>query len=50
MNGRMVKKLRKYSKRNWFEYVNAICRWPLSARLRFARDIIFHAERYRRKE
>ena len=51
MNGRMAKKLRKeamkMAKANWFEYVSAICQWPLKARLRFARDIIFHSKRYR---
>jgi len=54
MNGRVAKKVheeaRKVAKANWLEYVSAICRWPLSNRLRFARDIIFYAKRYRIKE
>jgi len=53
MNGRMAKKLHKkamkMAKANWLEYVSAICQWPLKARLRFARDIVFHAKRYRPK-
>ena len=51
MNGRVSKKIRKLVnakiKANWIEYVSAICQWPLQARLRFARDIIFHAKRYK---
>ena len=48
MNGRIVKKLRKYSKRDWFEYVEALCEWPLMARLRFAWFII-RAKRKKRR-
>ena len=40
MNQQLAKKLRKYSKRNWMEYVEALCQWPLMARLRFAWFII----------
>ena len=53
MNGRMSKKLHKeamkLARANWMEYVSAICQWPLSARLRFSRDILLHAKRYRPK-
>jgi len=48
MNGRIAKKLKKYSKRNWIEYVEAISEWPFSARLRFAWHIV--TARYRKKE
>ena len=40
MNGRLVKKIKKYSKRNWIEYVRAVEQWPYSARLRFAWHMI----------
>lgn len=36
MRGKLVKKIRKYSKRNWIEYVKALKQWPYMARLRFA--------------
>ncbi len=36
MNGRIAKKLRKYSRRDWFEYLNAIMGWPYIVRLKFA--------------
>lgn len=41
MNGRMAKKVRKYSKRNWIEYFNAIREWPWTVRLRFCWHILF---------
>ena len=41
MRGKIAKKLRKYSKRNWFEYVAAVKSWPLKARLRFTWYILF---------
>ena len=50
MNNKLAKKLRKYSKRNWLEYASAICNWPFMWRLRFARDIVFNAKKYRLKE
>ena len=34
MNGRVAKKIRKYSKRNFLEYVEAVREWPFMARLR----------------
>ena len=43
------KQVKKRYKTNWLEYVQAICQWPLRARLRFCRDILFHAKRYRPK-
>jgi len=48
MNGRIAKKIKKYSKRNWIEYVEALCEWPLMARLRFAWFII-RAKRKKKK-
>ena len=41
MNGRVAKKIRKYSKRNWIEYVQALRAWPFNARLRFCWHIMF---------
>lgn len=41
MNGKVAKKLRKYSKHNWFEYVAAVKKWPLMVRLRFTWYILF---------
>jgi len=40
MNGRVSKKIRKYSKRNWIEYIKAVGQWPLKARLRLCWHII----------
>ncbi len=40
MNARIAKKIRKYTKHNYMEYVEALCEWPLRARLRFAWYII----------
>uniref|UniRef100_A0A6M3JGR1 Uncharacterized protein n=1 Tax=viral metagenome TaxID=1070528 RepID=A0A6M3JGR1_9ZZZZ len=40
MNGRVAKKLRKYSKRRWLEYVEMVLQWPYMARLRFAWYIV----------
>jgi hypothetical protein len=36
MNGRVAKKIRKYSRRQFLEYVAAVRKWPFRARLRFA--------------
>ncbi len=51
MRGSVAKKIRKEVnakiKANWFEYVGAISQWPWRTRLRFARDILFFAKRYR---
>lgn len=41
MNGQLAKKLRKYSRKAWWEYVMILQTWPLEARLRFAWAIIF---------
>lgn len=41
MNGRVAKKIRKYSRRNWLEYVAAVKQWPFQARLRLAWYILF---------
>ena len=54
MNEKQAKKLRKiakkYAQANWLEYASAICNWPLRHRLRFARDIVFNAKKYRLKD
>jgi len=49
MRGTVARKLRKYAKRNWMEYVQAIAEWPFSARWRFAWQIVFHAKKWRKK-
>ncbi len=36
MRATVAKKLRKYAKRNWIEYVQALEKWPYRARFRFA--------------
>ena len=41
MNGRIAKKIRKYSKRNWMEYYQAMKKWPLGVRLRFCWALLF---------
>ena len=41
MNGRMARKIRKYSRRQFFEYVAMVRQWPLKHRLRFAWHIVF---------
>jgi len=35
MNGRMARKIRRYSQRRFLEYVAAVKKWPFGARLRF---------------
>jgi hypothetical protein len=35
MNNRVAKKIRKYSRRQFFEYVDMVKQWPLNHRLRF---------------
>jgi len=40
MNGRLAKKVRKYTKRNFLEYVEAVKLWPLSARWRLCWHIL----------
>lgn len=47
MNGRIAKKIRKYSRRQFVEYVAMVKQWPLEARLRFAGQIVF-ARGYRK--
>lgn len=44
MNARVSKKIRKYSQRAWVEYYVAMKGWPLSARLRFAWQLIFRSK------
>ena len=41
MNGRVAKKIRKYSRRQFLEYVESVQQWPFKARLRFARQVLF---------
>ena len=36
MNSKVAKKIRKYAKRDYIEYVNALMEWPWMARFRFA--------------
>ena len=36
MNGKVAKKIRKYSRRQFFEYVDMVKEWPLKDRLRFS--------------
>ncbi len=48
MRGTVAKKIKKYSKRNWMEYVNALKQWPLSNRLRFCWHILFSKKGGRR--
>ena len=40
MNSKVAKKIRKYSKRNWIEYVDALMKWPYKNRLQFAWYIV----------
>ncbi|GAG61053.1 unnamed protein product [marine sediment metagenome] len=49
MNGRMVKKLRKFAKKDWFVYLNAILSWPYIVRLKFAWYIAIPWHRARKK-
>ena len=48
-SGRQSKKLHreamKMARANWFEYVNAICKWPFRARLRFSWHILRHGKK-----
>lgn len=41
MNGRIAKKVRRESNRNFIEYARAIKQWPLLARLRFSWYLFF---------
>ena len=41
MNSKVAKKLRKYTKRNFFEYVGAVRQWPFTARWRLCFYILF---------
>lgn len=41
MNSRTAKKIRKYSKRNFFEYVDAVRGWPFTNRWRLCWHILF---------
>jgi len=41
MNSRTAKKIRKYSKRSWWVYFNAIREWPWTVRLRFCWQVMF---------
>ena len=40
MNGRLAKKARKLSRRQFFEYVEMVKEWPLKDRLWFAWHIV----------
>ncbi len=41
MNAQIAKKIRKYSKRNWIEYLKEIRKWPFSVRWRYAWWVLF---------
>ena len=41
MRGKLAKKLRKYSKRNYIEYLKAEKAWPFRARWRLAWWLLF---------
>ena len=41
MNGRIAKKIRKYTNRNFLEYIRAVEQWPFSARWRLCWHILF---------
>ena len=45
MNGRLVKKIKKYTKYNYLEYLDAIKHWPFRNRLRLAWYIAFGKRR-----
>ena len=49
MRGTVVKKIRKYARRNWIEYVNALMEWPYRARLRFAWYLIKPRKKKKKK-
>jgi hypothetical protein len=40
MNGRVAKKIRKYSRRQFLEYVAMVKQWPFGDRLEFAWRIV----------
>jgi len=40
-NGRVVKMLKKYTKRNYMEYLHEIKKWPFEARWRLSWYILF---------
>jgi len=41
MNQRIVKKIKKYAKRNWMEYLKEVKQWPFSNRWRLCWFILF---------
>jgi len=41
MNGKLAKKLRKYVKRDWIVYLNAVKEWPFWVRWRLCWWIMF---------
>ena len=41
MNARVAKKIRKYSRRTFIEYVEAVKHWPVRARWRLCWHILF---------
>jgi len=41
MNQRVAKKPRRYSRRNWREYLEEVATWPFRMRFRLAWHIIF---------
>ena len=49
MNGRVAKKIRKYTKRNFIEYATEVRKWSFVIRWRFCWYILFHREPKARK-
>jgi len=41
MNSKVVKKIRKYSKQNWIEYVKVVKKWSFAVRFRYCWYIMF---------
>jgi len=45
LNAKTAKKLRKYTRKPWFEYVLIVRSWPFKTRLRFCWHILFARRR-----
>lgn len=48
MNQKLAKKLRKYSRRPWLEYITEVKKWPFSARWRLCWHILFSRVKVKR--
>ena len=49
MNGRIAKKIRKHTRHNFLEYVNAVREWPFLARWRLCWYILFSRKEKQKK-